>query len=249
MPFIEKLPSITGLSEVPEKVNSFFSKHIKLLIVEDDENILGCLKGFFSTPYIQVETALNAENALGAISSSAKPWHCWIIDIDLGKLSGLAILEKNRQFPFAIIYSGIRSMEQAARAVKLGAAEVIDKQPDSILKVIIKTCKLIPLSVICKGFLLKNITSFFLLKENVIKNHTDWANRANLSLRQLQNICHLRTGMPPTYVIPFYYGLQYLLLLSFGSIDLPAEYAFQKPFLSDCLNFIDKNLPYYRNFL
>ena len=81
--------------------------------------------------------------------------------MNLGGSSGCAILEKNRQFPFAIIYSGIGDMELAAQAKDLGAAEVIDKKPNSIFKLIIKTCKLIPISVLCRGFLGKNIYTFF----------------------------------------------------------------------------------------
>jgi CheY-like chemotaxis protein len=249
MSFAEKYAQATALSEVSEKLASFFFKRMNILIVEDDDIILRCLEDFLSTSFIHVETALNAENALVAIASTNTPWHCWIIDMGLGKLSGLAILEENRQFPFAIIHSGTGSMEQAALAMKLGAADVIDKSPNSMYKVILKICKLIPLSVLCKGFLLKNISAFFLLKENIILDHTEWAYRANVSLRQLQNICNLHTGMPPTFVIPFYYGLQYLLSLSFDSSVLTAEFLPYKPFLTDCLNFIEKNLSYYQNFI
>jgi CheY-like chemotaxis protein len=246
---IKEYPRSKGISEVSEKVAQFFLKRMKLLIVEDDEKVRETLEGFFSTPFIQVEKASNTEEAFLAFSSSANPWHCWIIDINLGRLSGLEILKKNQQFPFAIIYSGIGSMEQAAQAVKLGAAEVIDKKPDSIFKLIIKTCNLIPIGILCKGFLPKNTHVFFLLKENLIKNQNDWAGRANLSVRQLQNICGLHTGMTPPFVIPFYYGLQYLLRSSFESIKLPDEYSAHKPFFRECLNFIDKNLPSYQNFL
>jgi DNA-binding NtrC family response regulator len=140
------------------------------VIVEDDIKILEALEVLFSTPYIHVETAINAEEALLAISSSASPWHCWIIDMNLGRLSGCAILEKHRQFPFTIIYSGIGSMEHAAEAKELGAAEVIDKKPDSILKLIVKICKLIPLSFLCKGFLPNDSKVFFQCLNFIRKN-------------------------------------------------------------------------------
>ncbi len=239
----------SGISEVPETILRFFSKRIKLLIVEDDENVRGYLEGFFTTPFIQVEPAANVDEAFRIISSSALPWHCWIVDINLGKRSGLDIVEINRQFPFTIIYSGLGSMELAAQAIKLGAAEVIEKKPDSIFKLIMKTCKLIPLSFLCKGFLPKNITVFFLLRENIVRNHLDWANRANLSLRQLQNICGIHTGIPPTYVLPFYYGMQFILLKSFECNEFPVEYASNLSFFKHCLQFVENNLPYYQNFL
>jgi CheY-like chemotaxis protein len=250
LPLFKSTSDVSVIAEAHENLAYFFSKRIKILIVEDDKNILAYLEGFFSTPYIQVETAATAEDAFSIISSSVgMPWHCWIVDLGLGTRSGLDIVESNRQFPFTIIHSGIGSMEIAAKAIKLGAAEVIDKKPDSIFKLIMKVCKLVPLSFLCKGFLPKNTSVFFLLKENILRNHLDWANTANLSLRQLQNICSMHTGISPTYVLPFYYGMHYLLLKSFGNDTFPIEYSSHHSFFFNCLQFVENNLPYYQNFL
>jgi ActR/RegA family two-component response regulator len=228
-------------SEKPEKSFQFFPPKMKLLIVEDDENNRACLKGIFTSPYIQVQTAITADEALLAIASAAFPWHCWIIEINLEKRSGLDIIAEHRNFPGAVIYSGLGSMEIAAKAIQLGAAEVIDKTRDSIHKLIMKTCELMPLSHLCQGILPKNKSVFYLLKENIIKNHNEWAAKANLSLRQLQNICHIHTGLPPTSVIPFYYGMQYLLASSFKYCNPPSEHVSHQFFFQDCVDFITKN--------
>ena len=158
---------------------------------------------------------------------------------------GLDFIERYKTFPFTIIFSGMGSMEMAAKAMELGVAEVVDKTVDATNKLILKTCKLMPLSLLCKGRLQKNRSVFFLLKENIFKDHNEWAYAANLSLRQLQNICRLYTGMSPSFVLPFYYGIQFLLLSSFEAFKLPAEFSLNQSFFRQCADFVDQNILHY----
>jgi len=240
--------TLSDTINISEKLTTYFSNRMKLLVVDDSEITLSYIEGFFSTPLINVSTVSNSNDAFSLIAESPLLWHCWIIDINLGmrENDGLDIIERHKTFPFTIVFSGMGSMETAVKAMELGAAEVVDKKPEAINKLILKTCKLMPLSLLCKGRLQKNRNIFFLLKENIIKDHNEWALSANLSLRQLQNICNLYAGMPPTFVLPFYYGLQYLLLSSFEAFSLPPEYSANQEFFQNCLTFLEQNLPYYQ---
>ena len=247
---LSKCPCIYESFVVPDKLTNCFAKRMNLLIVDDSEMVITCLEGFFSTPFINVSTATTVDSAFKLISTPSRQWHCWIIDMNLGNRlnEGLDIIEQNKSFPFSIIFSGIGSMETAAQAMELGAAEIIDKTHDAINKLILKTCRLMPISMLCKGRLQKNRSVFFLLKENIIKDCHEWAYAANLSLRQLQNICTLYTGMSPSYVLPMYYGMQQLLVSSFKQFKHPSEYFENESFFYACLDFIDQNLPYYQTY-
>jgi ActR/RegA family two-component response regulator len=243
--------SVFKTLKISDRLIEFLSKRINLLIVDDLDMTLNCLEGFFSTPFIRVFTASNSEDAFKLISMPSLQWHCWIIDMNLGKRDneGLDIIERHEHFPFTVIFSGIGSMEIAAQATKLGVAEVVDKAHDPINKLIIKACKIMSLGVLCKMILQKNRSLFFLLKEKIIKDPHAWAYSANMSLRQLQNICYSYTRMPPSFALPMYYGLQYLLVSSFESLSPPPEYLENQIFFTNCIDFIDQNLTHYKNCL
>jgi hypothetical protein len=228
----------------------FLSNRINLIIIEDEASLLSMLKETFSHPYLKVAHASSMKEAKKAISRSGAVWHCWIVDMCLGEIenAGTALIEKYDNFPFAIVYSGLGSMEGAAGAVRKGAAAVIDKGADTLEKLIWEACGLMPLGVLCKGVIRKKKEILFLFREHTIRNPAEWADKAGISLRQVENISLAATGIPPTYVVPFYYGLRYLL-----ATDLGAEKRFiaakDSIFYRDCVEFLWKNQDYYRNML
>lgn len=232
---------------IPDGVTDLFSKRIHLLIVEDDENLLSILADLFSTPYITVTKASNITEAKSAIARHGGCWHCWIIDmcLDGKRNSGMALIEDHGFFPFTIVYSGIGSMECASYAMRKGAEVVIDKGFGSIVRLIKEVCGLAPLAALCKGSICKNKEILFLLKNHIIRGPKEWAEHAVMTLRQLQNISTLNSGMPPTLVIPFYYGLRYLLLSSLSGKG-PLTEKKDGIFYQSCVNFLWKNLPSYQ---
>jgi len=232
---------------IPDTVRQMFSKRINILIVEDDENLLSTLAELFSTPCTAVIGAASIAEARNVIARSSDTWHCWIIDLSLGgkQDAGMALIEENSGFPFAIVYSGIGSMETASHATQMGAEAVIDKGGDSIAKLIGEVCELAPLAVLCKGAAVKSKEVLFLLKSRVIRQPNVWARAAGITLRQLQNISTLQTGMPPSLVIPFYYGLRTLLYACLAA-NVPFVEHSDETFHQDCMKFLEKNPHLYQ---
>jgi hypothetical protein len=229
---------------------SFLSGRINLLIVEDEVSLLLMLKKTFSLPYINVVQASAVKEARDAIARSRAAWHCWIVDMCLGEESGAGttLIEQHGNFPFAIVYSGLGSMESAAGAIQKGAAAVIDKGADSLEKLLWEACSLMPLGVLCGGRLFKRKDLLFLFREHIMRDPKEWADKAGISLRQIENISLSAAGMPPSYTIPFYYGLRYLLAAGLR-IDRQFIPASDRAFCRSCVEYLEKNRDYYRNTL
>jgi hypothetical protein len=237
-------------SSRPGTVAKFLSGKINLLIVEDDETLLSALTGIFSVSSMAVVQATTIDEARSAISRPGTSWHCWIIDLCLGgkKNAGMALIEEHNDFPFAIVYSGIGSMESASHAVRMGAEAVIDKGCGSIAKLVREVCGLAPLAVLCNGKIHKSKEVLFLLKNHTIGDPKEWAEKSGMSLRQIENISSLHTGMPPSLALPFYYGLRHLLVTDMSGKE-PAAKKEELTFYKNCVDFLQNNLPTYQNFL
>jgi hypothetical protein len=229
---------------------SFLSGRINLLIVEDEVSLLLMLKKTFSLPSIDVVQASSLKEARKAIARPGAVWHCWIVDMCLGekKNAGIVLIEEQDNFPFAIVYSGLGSMEGAASAIRKGAAAVIDKGVDTLDKLIWEACSLMPLGVLCKGILRKKKELLFLFREHTIRDPKAWADIAGITLRQIENISISAAGMPPSYTIPFYYGVRYLLATSLG-VDRHYITAADRAFCQGCVDYLEENRSYYRNTL
>jgi hypothetical protein len=139
-------------------------------------------------------------------------------------------------------------MESAAHAVQKGAAAVIDKGVDTIDRLIREVCDLVPLAVLCKGIMHKNRETLFLLKNHTIIEPGEWAEKAGMTLRQMENISTTHTGMSPSFAIPFYYGLRYLLLSSFGGRGELIDKEDQA-FCQNCVDHLQKNLSFYQGLI
>lgn len=235
---------------IPETLMHSLSGRIHLLIVEDDETLLSALEGIFSGPSMTMTLATTINEARNAIAVRGNTWHCWIIDLCLGgkKNAGMALIEEHNDFPFAIVYSGIGSMESASHAIQMGAEAVIDKGGGSIAKLIREVCEVAPLAMLCKGKISKNKEVLFLLKSNLIRLPKDWAEMSGMSLRQIENISLMHTGMQPSFVIPFYYGLRSLLEADISGKE-PAAKKEELAFYKNCVDFLQKNLPIYQKVL
>lgn len=230
---------------IPPSISALFSRRINVLIVEDDENLLTTLADLFSTPFTTVTSAADMSEARSAIAKLGGSWHCWIVDLSLGgkQDAGMALIKENGNFPFAVVYSGIGSMESASHAIRLGAEAVIDKGSGSIAKLVREVCAIAPLALLCRGSLSKSKEILFLLKNHAVREPKEWADLASLTLRQLQNISTMQTGLPPSFVIPFYHCLRCLLEAGISGNPPPAE---DREFCHKCLKFIEENLPTYK---
>jgi hypothetical protein len=237
-------------SPIPDAIARWLSGKINLLIVEDDEALLPALAGIFSVSCMAVVQATSLDEARSAIARPGTAWHCWIIDLCLGgkKNAGMALIEEHNDFPFAIVYSGIGSMESASHAIRIGAEAVIDKGGGSIAKLLREVCGVAPLAVLCNGKIFKRKEVLFLLKNHTIRDPKEWAEKSGMSLRQIENISSMHTGMPPSLVIPFYYGLRHLLATDISGKE-PEVNKEELTFQKGCFDFLQNNLPTYQNFL
>jgi hypothetical protein len=226
----------------------FMSGRINLIIIEDEASVLSMLRETFSSPYIHIVTASSMKEARKKIARRGALWHCWIVDMCLGgkRDAGTALIEEYGNFPFAIIYSGLGSMEGAASAIREGAAAVIDKGADTINKLVWEACGLMPLGMLCNGVIRKKKEMVFLFREHTIRDPSEWADRAGITLRQVENISITATGMAPSYVIPFYYGLRFLLAASLG-VEKKFIGAKDMPFCRSSVEYLVENQTYYRN--
>lgn len=103
----------------------------KLLIVDDDINLLELLKIRLSSDNYEIETARDAEEALEIFS---KKWvDLSVIDLQIGREDGLVLMEKLHEIdPHmpALILTAYGSIESAVEAMKRGAYNYLTKPFD-----------------------------------------------------------------------------------------------------------------------
>lgn len=187
---------------------------INILAVDDDIAILETMHDLLSSPIINLVTANSALEAQKIISSKNFKWHTWIFDIAMEEeRSGLNLLKNNPGFPFVIMLSGMHSMSIATEAMESGALKVFDKDPTKLDFLLETLCKVSALGFLINGQNTKYLNTYTLLLENSIATPDEWAERAFITIRQLERVCHLHNELTPRYQIPLYYVLFHLLTL------------------------------------
>jgi ActR/RegA family two-component response regulator len=195
-----------------EKAYALFAKQINLLIVDDSPHIRDSLVNAFISPLFNIAAADTLAAAEKTIATRTK-WHCWLLDIDLARgQSGLTILKSHKDFPFSMVLSGLRSMNLAADAMKLGALGVFDKDPEKLEEVYHEVCKISALGYVLGGKPTQHFDAFILLANDCsIATVEAWAEKANVTQRHLQRICSLNTTAVPLYTIWLMRAIYYLL--------------------------------------
>jgi len=102
-------------------------RHAKLLIVDDERNILTTLKIAFEGYEYQIDTAENGQEALSLIKNT--DYDCILLDMRLPDISGLEILERCK-LKNAIIITAHGTIENAVEAMKLGCVDYLRKPFD-----------------------------------------------------------------------------------------------------------------------
>lgn len=101
---------------------------LKLLVVDDEEEICDFLQCFFEERNFKVQTALSGEEALEKVEKDT-PDVC-LLDIKMPGLDGLQVLKEiKRKFPRVkvIMVSAIETTEKIEEAVRIGADNYITK--------------------------------------------------------------------------------------------------------------------------
>lgn len=103
----------------------------KILVVDDDRNLLEVLKMRLESAEYEVYTALNEEDAVGAVKE--KNIDLSIIDLQLGEQDGISVMKNvhaiNPEIP-AIILTAYGSIESAVEAMQKGAYSYLTKPFD-----------------------------------------------------------------------------------------------------------------------
>ena len=196
------------MPKIDNTILDFFNKKINILAIDDERVILDAVTGIFSSPLFNIITGSTVKQAFKIINETKEPWHCWILDINIGREGdGFDILKKYPNFPFAVMLSGLRSMTIASDAMKYGAIGVFDKDPESLDLLFDGICKVASLGFILGGKGGQYLENFQLLMTNHIKNPEGWANLACISIRQLERICAIHSTLTPRFLISLYYTL------------------------------------------
>ena len=115
------------------------SDMVRVLIVDDDKDILRSLKDIMSSKGYQVDVAETAESALEKTRNQY--FNLALLDIRLPDMEGtelLAKIHKERPMMMKIMITGYPSLDNAVRALNLGADAYIMKpvNPENLLKVV-----------------------------------------------------------------------------------------------------------------
>jgi len=102
-------------------------KHAKLLIVDDEKNILSTLKKAFEGYEYLIDTADNGKQACELISRTE--YDCILLDMRLPDISGLDILKEYKP-KNVIIITAHGTIENAVDAMKLGCVDYLRKPFD-----------------------------------------------------------------------------------------------------------------------
>jgi CheY-like chemotaxis protein len=221
-------------------LTDIFARSINLLVVEDYAEMGNLIVELFSSPLFNFTLASSAGEARLVIPKT-DTWHCWVLDIALEEEeSGLQLLAEHPQFPFVVMLSGIRSMNIASRAMQLGAFKVFDKDPQLFPALHEDVCSLAALSYILKGTGTKYLSLFHHLAQSNIESTETWANKACLTVRQLERICSLHSHLTPRFIPSLFYTLRALLHLDRAKAIPPSLQ--NDPSLRQHMDFVVKHI-------
>jgi hypothetical protein len=234
----------TGLTmnELLAKLLDSFRGKVNLLLVDDDRHVLKSLSRNFTSPAFALTSYDSFTDAIRSLRrSDGAPWHCWVLDMDLGEgKTGIDIMKTDGHFPYILILSGLQSMRVAAEAVKQGALAVFDKDPDSFERLYDETCKIAALGYLLGGKATQYLPTYRLLCDTPLRSPDEWAEKACVSLRQLHRICDIHPIDNPKGTISLFYAL-YLLLWKGKtpySDELPASIKpSQVEFYTECVDY------------
>jgi len=117
------------------------SKKARIIIIEDDKDILDSLKEIIKSDGYEVDTASNGEE--GIKKCRANSFDLALLDIKLPGMDGTEVLEiLHKEFPemVKIMITGYPSLENAVASLKKGADAYLTKpvNPSRLLEVIYK---------------------------------------------------------------------------------------------------------------
>ena len=105
----------------------------KILIVDDEQDILQMLGKLLVDENYQVKTALGGEEAISVFKSDPEPFDAVITDMRMPGLDGIGVIKALKEideFIEVIILTGHGSEEDKAKCMELGAFGYLQKPVD-----------------------------------------------------------------------------------------------------------------------
>ncbi len=117
------------------------ARHLKMLCVDDKEDLLNSLAQQFINEDFDVDTADDGDVALQKILDNH--YDIVLLDIKMPRMDGLTVLhelKKANKNPYVIMLSGVNEVSIAEECVKMGAKDFISKpyDPEELLHIVIK---------------------------------------------------------------------------------------------------------------
>ena len=112
-----------GKEERPEE-----KKELRILVVDDDPEVLNLLSDFLTKKGYKISLASNGEESLSKVKSE-KP-HMVLLDIKMPGMDGFEVLRKIKEDEpslSVIMITGVQDMETARKALQMGACDYITK--------------------------------------------------------------------------------------------------------------------------
>lgn len=116
-------------------------RHLKMLCVDDKQDLLEALAQQFSNEDFDVDTADDGDIALQKILEGH--YDIVLLDIKMGRMDGLTVLQelkKQNKNPYVIMLTGVNEVAIAEECVKMGAKDFVSKpyDPEELLDIVIK---------------------------------------------------------------------------------------------------------------
>ena len=133
--YLKKPVNKKQLENAFSKLESFYAKHIKeLLIVEDDENMRKVVADMMGNGDVKVTAVATGKSALNELK--ARDFDCMILDLKLPDFSGLELLKKVEhanevEIPPVIVYTGKDLSKEEESELKKYAKSIIIKGAQS----------------------------------------------------------------------------------------------------------------------
>lgn len=202
-----------NVEELFSRCLKLFRGKIHLLLVDDDRLILKSLNALFSSPVFSVSSAESYSQAIKHLSAHTGPWHCWVLDLDLGdEHNGLDIMDMGNNSTATLILSGLGSMHLASEVIKRGAAGVYDKNPGSMDLLKRMSCTLAAAGFLFDKRQTKSTEVYSVLYGCMPADVVDWSNLSGMSERHLARICSLNIDMGPRKILSLFHSLYFLML-------------------------------------
>jgi hypothetical protein len=210
-----EINSITSELVLGKMRQIFFGK-INLLCIDDNADICNLFcNEFFISPVLNRKSVQNIPDAKQAISGRI-PYHCWMLDLTLERHNdGLELLKYKQNFPFCIVVSGARSMEDANLAKNAGAFSVHDKIKlfqFSIKNLIHEACGLSALSFLLRAKKPINFDLFKILVQEFIQTPEEWKRKFPITDITFRRICHENSLISPKQFLNLFHALNFVLL-------------------------------------